>query len=204
LNISNESYASPTVTKDFNLSKHQILVDDNQANNRAEDLEFIGVTFMMLLIALIPVNYFLKLRNSKSNTIKKLNELHIAFIVVAHLMFYSLLGLLLFPPFIEFVGLIGGEKYLHYIVYILFPLYLFLLIKISLHSLSYYLDKDMIAQVNNRLKIIIFSTILFFIFQVLTMKIYWSVFGFAYMDLLYGISFLIGFYLVLNKYFYKK
>ena len=60
LNISNENHDSPILTIDSNLSKQHVVSDNYQIEDRAEDLEFIGVTFIMMLLVLIPVNYFLK------------------------------------------------------------------------------------------------------------------------------------------------
>ena len=121
---------------------------------------------------------------------------------MAHLIFYSLLGFLLFLPSLELIGMIVEEKYLRYMIYLWFPLYLFLLARFSLHSLNYYLNRVVIYQENNRQKVIIFSSILFLFFEGVVIKISWGIFGFSYIYLIYGITFLIGFYVMLNNYFY--
>jgi len=175
-----------------------IINEKTLEHNRAKDLEFIAVTFMMVLIILIPINYLLKRRQRLLNQSKKINELHIAFIVVAHLIFYILLGLVIFPPLMELITIFIKSQY---VVYITFPLYIFFLSKISLHSLNHYIDKASIQNENNRLKIIIFSLILLLIFTALVYKIIWGIFGFSYGSLFYGLLFLIGFYFMLNRYF---
>jgi hypothetical protein len=176
-----------------------ISIEEKEAieHQKAKDLEFMGVMFMMMLIMLIPINYFLNRRQRLSNKKKKLGEFHIAFIIVAHVLIYTLFGSLIIPALMQLVGLFIKSDYT---IYILFPLYIFLLAKLGLYTLNHYLDKVIYLE-NNHFKIMLYSLILAFVIMIFIYKIIWSFFGFSYLSLFYGILFLGGFYFMLKKYF---
>lgn len=102
-----------------------ISVEDNEtiADTKAKDLQFMGVMFLMVLMMLIPLNYILKKRQRLLNKQNKLSEFHIAFVIVIHVLFYTLFGFLIIPAIMNLTLYFIPSPYS---IYIVFPLSVFL------------------------------------------------------------------------------